>query len=78
MNVNVKETVIKIVAEVCETEVENITVQTAIGDFPGWDSMGQLNILQQVEEALEISFEPEELMEMEDVSDIIKMAESKL
>ena len=32
------------------------------------DSMGQLSILQQVEEALEISFEPEELMEMEDVS----------
>lgn len=75
---NVKETVIKIVAEVCETEVENISEQTAIGDFPGWDSMGQLNILQQVEAALEISFEPEELMEMEDVSDIIKMAESKL
>lgn len=75
---NVKEEVYKIVAAVCETEVENITDQTTVGDFPGWDSMGQLNILQQVEEALEISFEPEELMEMEDVADIIKMAESKL
>lgn len=75
---NVKEEVYKIVAAVCETEVENITDETTVGDFPGWDSMGQLNILQQVEEALEISFEPEELMEMEDVADIIKMAESKL
>ena len=75
---NVKEEVFKIVAAVCETEVENITDQTTVGDFPGWDSMGQLNILQQVEEALGISFEPEELMEMEDVADIIKAAEEKL
>lgn len=75
---DVKETVFNIVASVCETEVNNITEQTTVGDFPGWDSMGQLSILQQVEEALEISFEPEELMEMEDVSDIIKAVESKL
>lgn len=75
---NVKEEVYKIVASVCETEVENITDKTTIGDFPGWDSMGQLSILQQVEETLDISFEPEELMEMEDVSDIINMSESKL
>ena len=75
---NVREEVIKIVAAVCETEVSNITEQTTIGDFPGWDSMGQLSILQQVEEVLEISFEPEELMEIEDVKDIIEAAESKL
>lgn len=75
---NVKETVFNIVASVCETEVGNITEQTTVGDFPGWDSMGQLSILQQVEEALEISFETEELMEMEDVADIIKAVESKL
>lgn len=75
---DIKETVFRIVAAVCETEVEKITLETTVGDFPGWDSMGQLSILQQVEEALDISFEPEELMEMEDVNDIIKMAESKL
>ena len=68
----------KIVAAVCETEVENITDQTTIGDFPGWDSMGQLSILQQVEETLDISFEPEEMMELEDVNDIVKAVESKL
>lgn len=75
---NVKEEVYKIVAAVCETEVENITDQTTIGDFPGWDSMGQLSILQQVEETLDISFEPEEMMELEDVNDIVKAVESKL
>jgi acyl carrier protein len=75
---NVQEEVFKIVASVCETEVENISGETTIGDFPGWDSMGQLGILQQVEEKFDISFEPEEMMELEDVNDIVKSVEEKL
>lgn len=75
---NVKETVFNIVASVCEVEVEKITDQSTVGDFPSWDSMAQLSIFQKIEEALNISFDPEEMMEMEDVSDIIKVAESKL
>ncbi len=75
---NVQEEVFKIVASVCETEVENINGETTIGDFPGWDSMGQLAILQQVEEKFDISFEPEEMMELEDVNDIVKSVEEKL
>lgn len=75
---NVKEEVFKIIASVCETEVENINEETTIGDFPGWDSMGQLAILQQVEEKFDISFDPEEMMDLEDVNDIIKSVEDKL
>jgi acyl carrier protein len=75
---DIREEVYKIVASVCETDVENIKGETTIGDFPGWDSMGQLSILQQVEETLNISFEPEEMMELEDVNDIIKAVEEKL
>jgi acyl carrier protein len=75
---NVKEEVFKIIASVCETEVENINEETTIGDFPGWDSMGQLAILQQVEEKFDISFDPEEMMDLEDVNDIIKSVEEKL
>jgi acyl carrier protein len=58
--------------------VENINEETTIGDFPGWDSMGQLAILQQVEEKFDISFDPEEMMDLEDVNDIIKSVEEKL
>lgn len=75
---NVKEKVFEIVAQVCETEVSNITLETTIGDFAGWDSMGHLTILQQVEEACDINFEPEEMMDLEDVNDIIKAVEAKL
>lgn len=68
----------EIVASVCETTPNNITGETTIGDFPQWDSMGHLAILSQVEEAFEISFDPEEMMDLEDVNDIVKAIEEKI
>ena len=75
---DVKAKVFEIVAQVCDTDVANVALESTIGDFPAWDSMGHLTILQQVEEELEVSFEPEEMMDLEDVNDIIKAVEAKL
>ena len=75
---DVKSKIFEIVAQVCDTDVANVTMESTIGDFPAWDSMGHLTILQQVEEELEVSFEPEEMMDLEDVNDIIKAVEAKL
>ena len=75
---DVKAKVFEIVSQVCDTDVANVTLESTIGDFPAWDSMGHLTILQQVEEELEVSFEPEEMMDLEDVNDIIKAVEAKL
>ena len=75
---DVKSKVFEIVAQVCDTDVANVTLESTIGDFPAWDSMGHLTILQQVEEELGVSFEPEEMMDLEDVNDIIKAVEAKL
>ena len=74
---DVKAKVFEIVAQVCDTDVANVTMESTIGDFPSWDSMGHLSILQQVEEECEVSFEPEEMMDLEDVSDIVKAVEAK-
>ena len=74
---DVKAKVFEIVAKVCDTDVANVTMESTIGDFPSWDSMGHLTILQQVEEECEVSFEPEEMMDLEDVSDIVKAVEAK-
>lgn len=68
----------EIVAGVCETTPDNISENTTIGDFAQWDSMGHLAILSQVEEAFGISFEPEEMMDLEDVSDIVKAVDDNL
>jgi len=74
----VKDKVFEIVALVCETEVSNITEENTIGDFPQWDSMGHLTILSNVEEAFDINFDPEEMMDLEDIHDIIEAVENKL
>ena len=75
---DLKAKVFEIVAAVCDIAVSDVTLESTIGDFPSWDSMGHLTILQQVEEACDINFEPEEMMDIEDVKDIIKAVEAKL
>ncbi len=75
---NVEEQVKAIVAQVSDVDVSEVTNESTIGDFPAWDSMGQMAILQRVEETFGIAFEPEEMMEIEDVSDIIAAVESKI
>lgn len=70
--------IIEIVASVCGVEKEAVTPESTVGDFPAWDSMGHLAILSAVEQAFEISFDPEEMMEIEDVNDIVKAVEAKV
>ena len=72
------EKVIEIVAETCDVEKSEVNVNSTVGDFPAWDSVGHLSILSSIEEAFDISFEPEEMMEMEDVKDIAEAVKQKL
>jgi len=74
----VKEKIFEIIANILELKAEEITLESTVGDFPTWDSLGQLNILQSVMDEFEVEFEPEEMMDIEDVNDIIKAVESKL
>lgn len=78
ITMDVKEKVFEIIAGVCEVSTSEVTLDSTIGDFPAWDSMGHLTILSSVEEAFEINFEPEEMMELEAASDIVKAVEEKL
>ena len=74
----IKDKVFEIIANVLNVNVTEITLESIVGDFPSWDSLGQLNILQSVQDEFEVEFEPEEMMDIEDVNDIIKAVESKL
>ena len=75
---NTLEKVIEIVATICDVEKSEVNENSTVGDFPAWDSVGHLSILSSVEEAFDISFEPEEMMEMEDVKDIVEAVKGKL
>ena len=79
MDINeIKNKVCEIVAGICGVEISEVNENSTVGDFPQWDSVGHLSILSQVEEAFDISFEPEEMMEMEDVKDIVESVNAKL
>lgn len=71
------EKVIEIVATTCEVDKSEVTGDSTVGDFPAWDSIGHLTILSTIEEEFNINFEPEEMMELEDVNDIVKAVEAK-
>lgn len=75
---DILEKVIEIVATTCDVDKSEVTENSTVGDFPAWDSVGHLSILSNVEEAFDISFEPEEMMEMEDVNDIVNAVNAKM
>lgn len=75
---NILEKVFEIVATTCDVDKSEVNENSTVGDFPAWDSVGHLSILSNVEEAFDISFEPEEMMEIEDVNDIVEAVKNKV
>lgn len=75
---NTLEKVIEIVATTCDVDKSEVNENSTVGDFPAWDSVGHLSILSSVEETFDISFDPEEMMELEDVKDIVEVVNAKL
>ena len=75
---NTKDTIVGIISNLFEVSSEEITMQSSIGDFPKWDSLGHMTLMTAVQNELDIEFEPEEMIEIEDVEDIVKLAEEKL
>ncbi|WP_298074933.1 acyl carrier protein [uncultured Bacteroides sp.] len=75
---NVKEKIIGIIADTLEIGVSEINDNSSIGDFPAWDSLGHMNLLQNIQDEFDIELDPEEIIELEDVRDIVKAVEAKL
>ena len=44
---------------------------------PAWDSMGQLNLVAELEDAFDICLEPEEIGEMKSFEDIVRIINNK-
>lgn len=65
----------EIIADSIEVEISKIEEDTAIGDFPKWDSMGQIIIISALEKEFDFKFDPEVIMDLEDVGDMIEAVE---
>ena len=70
--------IINIIVRILEVDIEDIEMDTAIGDLPEWDSLHHLQIISELEEIFNIKFSQDELMELEDVSDLVALTEEKI
>ncbi len=60
-----------------DIDPQSVTMQTVPDDIPGWDSVGHLTLASTLESTLKMSFDVDELMEMENVREIVRIVESK-
>ena len=73
---NLNEHVKEIMCEVFE--VDEVTEDISQKNCERWDSLHHLTLASELEEALDIELEPEEIAEMTDFARVIAMLESKL
>lgn len=55
-----------------------VTTETTASDIPSWDSVGHLSLASSLELVFGISLDVDELMEMENVREIVRIIEAKL
>lgn len=68
----------KILEIIKETfELENVDETVSQRTCEAWDSMGQLNLVADLEEAFDISLEPEEIGEMKSFADVVRILKQK-
>ena len=70
-----EEKVLEILKNVFELETVDTTCSQTTCEK--WDSMGQLNLVVELESEFDISLEPEEIGEMKSFEDIIRILKSK-
>ena len=61
-----------------DVDPQSITLDTQPGDVDGWDSMGHVTLASGLEREFKVTFNVDELMEMENVREIVRIMESKL
>lgn len=70
--------ILNIIANVLDVDINEIELDTAIGDLPEWDSIHHLQIIAELEKEFGIKYTPEELTELEDISDLISLTEDTI
>jgi acyl carrier protein len=61
-----------------DVDPQSVTIETKPSDIPGWDSMGHVALVSSLEQAFGVSFDVDEVMEMEDVRQILRIVEGRV
>lgn len=69
--------IIELLAEVLEMDISEIANDLSQENCSKWDSLQHLNIMVELEEVFELSFEPEEIADMVSIEKIIDTVKSK-
>jgi len=61
-----------------DIDPRTITLDTSPDNVPAWDSMGHVTLASSLERTFGLSFDVDDLMEMENVREICRVVQSKL
>lgn|GEM_PF-894181 len=61
-----------------DIDPKTITVDTTPDDVSAWDSMGHVTLASSLEQTFQLTFDVDDLMEMENVREICRVVQSKL
>ncbi len=61
-----------------EVDPSSVTINSSPSDIRAWDSMGHVTLASSLEQEFNLSFDVDELMEMENVREIVRIVQSKL
>lgn len=72
---NILQEVKEIVAELLGVSVNCLSSATKVGDIPEWDSLAQLSIVTTLEERYDVDIDPEIMMDVSSIADLVKLVE---
>lgn len=75
---NVLSRVQEVFHEAFGVDAQLISLETTPNEVPAWDSVGHLDLASRLEQAFAINLDVDDLMEMENVREIIRIVNSKL
>jgi acyl carrier protein len=61
-----------------EIDPQFVSLETTASDISAWDSVGHLSLASSLEETFGISLDVDDLMEMENVREIVRIVSTKL
>ncbi len=70
--------IIEIIQQSFQNSTYKITLETTPNDVDEWDSLGQIMLVQTIEEHFNISFELDELLNFDSVKSIVTIVSNKV
>jgi acyl carrier protein len=61
-----------------DIDPSTVTLDTTPDEVPAWDSMGHVTLASSLEQTFRLTFDVDDLMEMENVREICRIVRSKL